>query len=82
MMRLGPIDILRFSLAGILLLLGGIWKLSVAIVRWTLFVLLWAAGYALIMCGIVLLFCSGPIGIGLLIFAGFAALGWCLKEDY
>ena len=81
-MPLGPIDILRYSLAGILLILGGILKLAVAIVRWTLFVLLWAAGYALMMCGIVLLFCSGPFGILLLIFAGFATLGWCLKEDY
>lgn len=80
---LGPIELLRYGLAGALLLLSAIWELSVTIVRWALFVLLWMAGFALIMCGVVLLvFFGGPIGIGLLVVAAILGLRWCLTEDY
>jgi hypothetical protein len=80
---LGPIEILRYGLAGVLFLLSAIWELLFVILRWTLFVLLWVVGFALIMCGVVLLlFFGGPIGIGLLVVASIIALRWCLKEDY
>jgi hypothetical protein len=80
--RLGPIEIIRYGLAGVLFFLGAIWELSAAVVRWTLFVLLWTASFALIMCGIMLLlFFGGPLGIGILIVAAILALRWCLNEN-
>jgi hypothetical protein len=83
MMCLGPIEILRYGLAGILLLLSGIWELSVAIVKWTLFVLMWTVIVATLMCSVlVLLFCGGPLGIGFLIVVAIAAIRWCLSENY
>jgi len=83
MIRVGLIDMLRYSLIGVLLFLSAAWETSVTIVKWTLFVVLWTLIVAGGMVGLLgLLICGGPIGLGFLTVMAFFGILWCLEEDY
>jgi hypothetical protein len=81
MIRVGLIDGIRYSLIGVLLFLSGIWESSVAIVKWTLFVVLCTAIVTVGMVALlILLICGGPIGLGFLTVLAIFAILWCLEE--
>jgi hypothetical protein len=81
MIRVGLIDGIRYSLIGILLFLSGIWEASVAIVKWTLFVVLCTVIVTVGMVALlILLICGGPMGVGFLIAMAIFAILWCLEE--
>ena len=81
MIRVGLIDGIRYSLIGVLLFLSGIWESSVAIVTWTLFVVLCTVIVTVGMVALViLLICGGPIGLGFFTAMAIFAILWCLEE--
>ena len=81
MIEVGLIDVLRYSLIGVLLCLSAVWEASVAIVKWTLFVVLWTIIVAGGMAGVLgLLICGGPMGLGFLTVMTIFGIVWCLEE--
>jgi hypothetical protein len=81
MIRVGLIDGIRYSLIGVLLFLSAIWEASVAIVKWTLFVVLCAVIVTVGMVALlILLICGGPMGLGFLTAMAIFAILWCLEE--
>jgi hypothetical protein len=81
MIRVGLIGGIRYSLIGVLLLLSGVWETSVAIVKWTFFVLLCTVIVTTGMVALlILLICGGPMGVGFLIAMAIFAILWCLEE--
>jgi hypothetical protein len=81
MIRMGLIDGIRYSLVVVLLFLSGIWEASVAIVKWTLFVVLCMVIATVGMVALlILLICGGPMGVGFLIAMAVVVILWSLEE--
>jgi hypothetical protein len=79
--RVGLIEVFRYSLIGVLLCLSFVWVSAVAIVRWTLIVVLSTILVVLgMVCVLGLLVYGGPIGMGLLAGMALFSIGWALEE--